>query len=412
MGTVALNDVYRRAARRHGVLRRTGFNFSEVLFAVMILGIGFIMIAAIFPVALQQTRQTGEEVVASTSARSGVNFMEQVTLAPQVGTLPKILTHTVNRVIPATPDVPPTGALTLPGRVFSFRDDRFTDPTGAPDAVTRDRLWSQISSNLILPSDNRLAWVCMYKRGATFTSLDGAAHNHTDAPTTPAGVPVMSIHPEGFVQVFVVAVQVRGRAIYDARDLHRFAGGTAQFDNAATGLPPATLEPRTVFVKLIEGEGTRGSANADPRDQLWFYGNINGTGAPIDVDAADEGAFIIISDDQFIADVPATRTNESSGAANGRIYRLGERLDVGKWALAPGWDMDYQNPDGAVGNNDDVHQQIPPAAVRTSPPANVNGLPAVAFLVGRGYADPINPLNGFEGRAQDISVYTSFVPAN
>ena len=31
-----------------------GFSFTEVLFAVMILGIGFIMVAAIFPVAIQQ----------------------------------------------------------------------------------------------------------------------------------------------------------------------------------------------------------------------------------------------------------------------------------------------------------------------------------------------------------------------
>ena len=36
-------------------LRHRGFSFTEVLFAVIILGIGFIMIAAIFPVALMQS---------------------------------------------------------------------------------------------------------------------------------------------------------------------------------------------------------------------------------------------------------------------------------------------------------------------------------------------------------------------
>ena len=42
---------------------RRGFSFTEILFAVMILGIGFIMIAAIFPVALQQTETSQAETV-------------------------------------------------------------------------------------------------------------------------------------------------------------------------------------------------------------------------------------------------------------------------------------------------------------------------------------------------------------
>src|SRR5688572_8545764 len=60
--------------------RQTGFNFTEILFAVMILGIGFIMVAAIFPVALQQTQLTGQEVTASTAARGGMNYLQQVGL--------------------------------------------------------------------------------------------------------------------------------------------------------------------------------------------------------------------------------------------------------------------------------------------------------------------------------------------
>src|SRR5689334_12002195 len=35
-----------------------GFTFTEILFALMILGIGFIMVAAMFPVAIRQTQQT------------------------------------------------------------------------------------------------------------------------------------------------------------------------------------------------------------------------------------------------------------------------------------------------------------------------------------------------------------------
>src|SRR5688572_24912323 len=67
-------------ARRPPVRRRRqgGFNFAEVLFAVMILGIGFIMTAAIFPVALVQTKLTQEETAAASVARGGANYLEQI----------------------------------------------------------------------------------------------------------------------------------------------------------------------------------------------------------------------------------------------------------------------------------------------------------------------------------------------
>jgi len=35
---------------------------------------------------------------------------------------------------------------------------------------------------------------------------------------------------------------------------------------------------------------------------------------------------------------------------------------------------------------------------------------ARVFVVGRGYADPANPAAGFDGLAQDVAVYTGFVP--
>src|SRR5688572_33013541 len=65
------------SARAHRA-RQGGFNFAEVLFAVMILGIGFIMTAAIFPVALTQTKLTQEETAGSGIARGGANFLEQI----------------------------------------------------------------------------------------------------------------------------------------------------------------------------------------------------------------------------------------------------------------------------------------------------------------------------------------------
>src|SRR4051812_45135556 len=58
--------------------RRGGFSFVEVLFAVMILGIGFILIAGVFPVAIAQTQSNGDETVGAAAARNAVRYLESV----------------------------------------------------------------------------------------------------------------------------------------------------------------------------------------------------------------------------------------------------------------------------------------------------------------------------------------------
>src|SRR6478752_1573982 len=58
------------ASGRHSTFRRA-FSFAEILFAVMILGIGFIMVAAMFPVAIRQTQSTVEDVNGVAEAHRG-----------------------------------------------------------------------------------------------------------------------------------------------------------------------------------------------------------------------------------------------------------------------------------------------------------------------------------------------------
>jgi len=66
--------------------RARGFSFTEILFAVMILGIGFIMVAAMFPVALQQTENSTSDTTAASIARQGVNFVNQIAQTTFVST--------------------------------------------------------------------------------------------------------------------------------------------------------------------------------------------------------------------------------------------------------------------------------------------------------------------------------------
>src|SRR5215208_1939664 len=58
-------------------LCRAGFTFTEVMFAVILLGIGFIMLAGMFPVAIQQTQTNIEESTASTLVQMATRSLEE-----------------------------------------------------------------------------------------------------------------------------------------------------------------------------------------------------------------------------------------------------------------------------------------------------------------------------------------------
>jgi type II secretory pathway pseudopilin PulG len=119
--------------------RQGGFNFAEVLFAVMILGIGFIMTAAIFPVALTQTKSTQEETAAAGIARGAANALEQIATG---ATLPATGTMAKGPKVPPTPGVRCT--------VAALDQNTF------------------IRGGMILSSDSRYAWVPFYRRDSSW----------------------------------------------------------------------------------------------------------------------------------------------------------------------------------------------------------------------------------------------------
>jgi len=159
------------------VRTRRGFTFTEILFSVLILGIGFILIAAIFPVALRQTQSTAEETVAATIAKGGVSYLVKYNTqanwyTPSTATNSDGLVHAIGPVAVPSEPVP-----------------------------TNTTLWPLISGNLILPSDSRYAWIPMYRQGQ-------------DPTASPA-----NSKPLPYIQVIVVGVQARNRSFYDSNDL-------------------------------------------------------------------------------------------------------------------------------------------------------------------------------------------------
>lgn len=103
--------------------RHRGFNFAEVLFAVMILGIGFIMVAAMFPVAIQQSRASTNETVAARIADAAREILQANATA---GALPQI---------------------------------------GGTVQAPHDNLVRRIKNDLIFAADPRYGWTVLYQRG-------------------------------------------------------------------------------------------------------------------------------------------------------------------------------------------------------------------------------------------------------
>jgi hypothetical protein len=154
----------------------------------MILGIGFIMIAAMFPVTIQQTQATLEESVGASMARGALAYL---------GTQGTDF------------NFPPTSDVDVPARVCSMLE--------APVAKGGTALagWHATRGNYINSKNQRLAWVPLYLRSQS--SLAG---------------------PAPFAQVIIVAVKARNTSEYELAD-------TVQQKNFQ-----AALSPRLVSVNV------------------------------------------------------------------------------------------------------------------------------------------------------------------
>jgi prepilin-type N-terminal cleavage/methylation domain-containing protein len=156
---------------------RRGFTFTEVLFAVMILGIGFIMIAGVFPVAISQTASSQEETVGASAARSAV---------AAYGSMP-YLTQIVQN----------------DGMARRLTDDDVTVTTAGGPVTLKP--WSLVKGNQILPDEPRFGWVALIKREA--------ADARGQAPST--------------AQLIVIPVQVRGQSNFTNNDRKQTGSGAS-----------------------------------------------------------------------------------------------------------------------------------------------------------------------------------------
>ena len=183
----------------------------------MILGIGFIMVAAVFPVAIKQTEETVEETTAASVAKSGASYFGRIGI---------------------NANFPPTG-----GKVVAYTGPGATSP-----------FWKLLSGNLILPTDSRYAWVPFYSRGVL-----------------PSG------SPAAYAQITMVGVQCRNGPNFTNADLNTigaqanlqgrpltatFASGGAGPDTISfTGAPTGAVAEGTYVVVADDSATPNGAAN-------------------------------------------------------------------------------------------------------------------------------------------------------
>lgn len=371
---------------------RRAFSFTEILFAVMILGIGFIMVAAMFPVAIQQTQATGQESVAASIGRAGVDYMQQlasmrvlVTAGPPNN--PLINSGVVNSSVATsillptldpsslsnTPSTYPPGTIfpvRIPGQVWSLHETTQRDPyqvivAGALQRRNHaDVLWQAASHNLIFPADPRYGMAIMYKRDLIGKLV-----------TSSIGVTSVSYSPAPDAQIIVIALQARSRAAY--RPYSATANDPCDVAHYVAGYP-ATLEPL-----LVNAAG--GTVQITRQGTASFLRVRD----PLAAGRIAEGTYFVLAQDGQAGNPPGG----PGGQYVAHIYQVGAQQAVDQWLLAPGNDLGTFPSDPLNGFSNGRGPQI--------------------LLVGRGYTDPANPVNGgFSGGAQDVGVFTGFIPVN
>src|SRR4051794_30334428 len=114
--------------------RSTGFSFAEVMFAVIILGVGFIMIAALFPVAIRQSKSTADETTAAAMAKSASSYVDAMVR---------------------------NGNVSASGEVAAVPEYQ---QLGAGSMNLSAALWNAGRNNVISPDDPRYAFVAFQSR--------------------------------------------------------------------------------------------------------------------------------------------------------------------------------------------------------------------------------------------------------
>jgi type II secretory pathway pseudopilin PulG len=369
-------------ARRHvgagasGSRTRRGFTFIEVLFATILLGIGFIMIAAVFPVAIQQTSVVSNETQANAVEQDAIKKIQSVadsinasaTMFPATGTSAAPAVWAITTSYP-TPGYTPNG--TGGDNLFPATPAAVKGPLGA------------IGADGFFSADRRYGWVGFYRR---------------DSATSPSA------------QVFVIALQNPNFENY------LYPPPSAGQTTVSSPVPPPV--PPNIY-----GYSPPNAAqipamfyyNADGTTTIQLGYNPNATSPQSTFPNFNTGAYVLIGSTAppAAAGSPFTTANTATPAGLvGRFFRLGTSTPSPASAGGPGT---YQTlsfiaqPGSDITTSDAVSYSFTAGTttfaasvwvIGTAPDADANGT----------YTG--NPTGSWNGSNQDIGIATGFIRIN
>lgn len=440
-----------------------GFAFTEVLFAVMILGLGFILLAGMFPVAIKQNQLTHDEIVGTQTVHNAISIVQSLATEE---------------------NFPPT--------VYQPRSSLDEEP---PHFIpVRSDVWEKIKGGVIDSSDPRHAWAAFYSRG--YIESNG---EYRPAPVMNVAVVALKAPPgqryeadkdvtlyldadpnttdfehatvtveENDVERFPTTsspqrIAVTASAEIEPGDIVRLipADGGRMYPDASIGyrlwyedashwtlVPgddygeemdqlrqadrsdgviedirwpaylerPSTIQPKMAFIRLIEGGTKPDRVEIVDENGEFPTEPPGGTGTPTESPAA-EGSFLIVGNDQQYSNwQPIVGV---TGQANGKILRLGKMIP-------------YTDPLSGLTWNNRVFELQPgydlgdgtafPLNTAASPDWNSgDDLPLLAYVVGRRLQNPAKryypvpgnaneKLNLYTGLSQEVTVYKTTVP--
>ena len=369
------------AACRPLPTHRRGFTFTEVMFAVILLGIGFIMLAGMFPVAIQQTAQTQQETVGANLTLAAVKQISQIATIDNMfntgqwasgTTVPFVAPRVISFrevFIPGAPNSNPT---------WPIARSIETNQANVTAANPLNPLWKMIRGDVISTEDARYGFIPFYQR-------------------TP---------DQNVAKLIVIAVQNQTTGTYvHGRD-------TLDYNEPIAREPYITLEPRRLEAIISDG-------GPDP-DIIELrtprVPKINGADP---IGCVAEGAFVVISADGIVstsagADPIGWNAGDDRGRANGRIYRIGLRredldgtnLSGGRtWELVPGYDLATRMENLPMPKDPGVQPPVwDPQQNGYNDHDGKN--PATVYVVGR----PQDPNSGeYTGLAQDLAAYATYI---